>query len=183
MRAGWCQRLKKTWLWVMFLLLAGLLAALFLLGRGDIRLFQEPSGSPPLPPPDSLIQARCEYVTDGDTAWFRVAENGVSLSHKVRFLNIDAPESGAPGFTEASGHVRAALAGKTVFLEYDSQRLDRYGRQLCHVWLPDGTLFNLELVSLGLARALVLQPNDRYAGYFEAAERGARARGAGIWAD
>lgn len=177
------MRRRRRWVRPLLLPALALAAAFFLLGDGSFLLFKPAGGCPAFPGKDGLVPARCEYVTDGDTAWFRVTEGGVSLTRKVRFLNMDAPESYEEGGREAADHVRAALAGKEVYLEYDSQRLDRYGRQLCHIWLAEDRLFNLELVSRGLARALVLPPNTRYAGCFEAAERTARADKAGIWAE
>lgn len=148
--------------------------------------FQE-KDVPPLPPQSALLPALCERVVDGDTAWFQVRVAGVSVTHKVRFLNIDAPEmpyspKGAqPGAQQATDRVRDAILGQEVYLEYDKEQTDRYGRQLCHIRLKDGTLFNLRLVEEGYARAVFFNPNYKYADYFKAAEKRARDAGLGIW--
>lgn len=142
---------------------------------------------PPLPDAERLVPALCEHVVDGDTAWFQVVEDGIQITHKVRFLNIDTPETVhpdkevQPGGPEASAYVKAALEGKNVWLEYDLDRLDKYDRQLCHIWLEDGTLFNLRLVELGLARVTFYEPNYRYNKFFTAAESAAREAQCGLW--
>jgi len=142
---------------------------------------------PPMPAAASLTPAVCERVVDGDTAWFQVVEDGVPVTHKVRFLNIDTPETvhpdmpQQPGGKEASDYVTLAIEGKAVFLEYDERRTDRYGRRLCHVWLEDGTLLNLRLVRLGYASVLVIRPNVRYQAFFLAAQDAAQREGLGVW--
>ena len=142
-----------------------------------------------MPDRDALIPAFCERVIDGDTAWFRVVEGGVEVSHKVRFLGIDTPETVHPdlpvqaGGEAASAYVRALLEEQPVWLEYDQQRLDRYGRQLCFVWLADGRLLNLDLVLQGYASVLFIAPNARYRAVFDAAQEMARHEGLGIWAE
>lgn len=140
-----------------------------------------------MPPRELLQEAVCEYVTDGDTAWFLVAEDGVEVTHKVRFLGIDSPETvhpdlpAQPGGQEASDYVKETLLGQTVYLEYDTQRVDRYGRQLCFIWMADGRLLNLELVLRGYARMLFIPPNSKYQSLFMLAQEQAKAASLGIW--
>ena len=148
---------------------------------------EQTSLRPPLPPPERLVPAYCEHVVDGDTAWFEVVEDGIPITHKVRFLNIDTPETVhpdmdvQPGGPEASAYVKAALEGQEVWLEYDIDRLDKYDRQLCHVWLKDGVLFNLRLLEEGFARVTFYEHNFRYNKFFIAAEIAAKAEGLGLW--
>lgn len=143
---------------------------------------------PVMPEAASLLPGLCEKVVDGDTAWFQVEEDGVLLSHKVRFLLMDTPETVHPlkeveeGGKRASDFVTSFLTGKQVYLEYDSQRTDRYGRQLCHIWLEEGLLFNLFLVEMGMAEVMVYRPNIKYLEYFTSAQQRAKAAGLGIWA-
>ncbi|NLV47009.1 MAG: thermonuclease [Candidatus Hydrogenedentes bacterium] len=142
-----------------------------------------------MPDLEHLTRAVCEHVVDGDTAWFKVVENGVEVSHKVRFLGIDTPETvhpdmeAQPGGKEASDYVREALEGETVWLEYDIEKLDKYDRQLCHIWLKDGTMFNLSLVRKGFAVVLVVYPNIRYHKFFLAAQDAAASEKIGVWGD
>lgn len=130
-----------------------------------------------MPGLEHLTRAVCEHVVDGDTAWFRVMENGIPVTHKVRFLGVDTPETVhpdlpvQPGGQEASDYVKGILSeGTAVWLEYDVQRTDHYGRQLCFIWLADGRLLNLELVLQGYASVLYIEPNRKYHKYFVAAE-------------
>lgn len=161
-------------------------AAVFLVLSGAVA--EEQGYQPPLPSFDRLVEAFCERVVDGDTAWFQVTEDGIQVTHTVRFLNIDTPETVHPDMEpqpygkEASNYVTEALEGQEVWLEYDIQRTDKYGRQLCHVWMKNEVLFNLQLVRLGYARVLVIQPNIRYHKFFLAAEEYALGEEAGIWA-
>lgn len=142
---------------------------------------------PPLPCEEQRVLALCERVVDGDTAWFQVEEDGVLVTHKVRFLCIDTPETVHPNMEaqpfgrEASDYVQATLEGKLVWLEYDQQRLDRYGRHLCHIWLQDGTLFNLQLVELGYAKVTLYPPNTKYSEHFLDAEEKAINLRRGLW--
>jgi len=130
--------------------------------------------------PDLLLEARVIQVLDGDTV---ILEEG----RKVRLLGIDAPElekEGQPAqfLAHKAKEVLTQLAqGKKVRLEYDELRYDRYGRTLAHLFLPDGTHLNQELVRQGLARVYVIPPNRRYQEELLAAQREAILAPRGIW--
>jgi micrococcal nuclease len=49
--------------------------------------------------------------------------------------------------------------------------------------LPDGVLFNAELLREGYARALTIPPNVKYAGVFTRLAREAREKGRGLWGE
>ena len=68
------------------------------------------------------------------------------------------------------------MAGKSVRLEFDVQRRDKYGRLLAYVWVAD-TLVNEELVRRGYAELLTIPPNVRYAERLAEARRAARTGG------
>ena len=53
---------------------------------------------------------------------------------------------------EASNYSKQHLNGKDVYLEYDKEKEDRYGRTLAYVWLDENIMYNEELVKNGLAR-------------------------------
>lgn len=134
-------------------------------------------GTQPAGPPQ---QARVTQVVDGDTL---VLEGGL----KVRVLGIDAPElekQGQPADFLAH-KAKAVLAemtlGQTVYLEYDRQRYDHYGRLLAFLFLPDRTFVNAELVRRGLARVYFHQPNNRHREVLLAAQREAIEARRGIW--
>ncbi|MDX2167947.1 MAG: thermonuclease family protein [Deltaproteobacteria bacterium] len=137
------------------------------------------------PPNDRAVVAQ---VIDGDTVRVRLDGRAVT----VRLIGVDTPElhdrhdrsaPPQPFAREAAAFVRAALGGRVVRLEYEpAERLDRYGRTLAYVLLPDGTCFNRELVRQGYARAYTRFP-FRWRAQFVADEQAARAAGRGLWAE
>lgn len=141
--------------------------------------------SPALPsmPPD-LVPAIVDHVVDGDTAWFLI--NGVNT--KVRFIGIDTPETVHPNKDiefygeEASAFTKAMLPeGTEVWLEYDTELKDKYDRDLCYVWLQNGTMLNYTLVLEGYAQVYTFPPNVKYVDMFVDAQRVARENGLGLW--
>lgn len=142
---------------------------------------------PPLPDESRLVAAYVEHVVDGDTIWAQVEEDGIQVTHKVRLLIVDTPETvhpdrgEEPGGIIASGYTKMMLEGQEVWLEYDRERTDVYGRQLCHVWLKDGTLFTLHLVEQGYGQMKIYPPNTRYQNFFVAAQQYAKENSLGIW--
>jgi len=132
--------------------------------------------APEGPPREALVT----HVIDGDTA---VLAGGA----KVRFLGIDAPEMEKDGRPadflahQSKAYVARLIEGKTVRLEYDRERYDRYGRLLAYLFLPDGVLVNAAVVRQGLARVYVHPPNERHQEALLAAQREAMAAGRGLW--
>jgi micrococcal nuclease len=121
-------------------------------------------------------------VVDGDTAEMLLGGREVD----VRFIGIDAPESVAPDQPvecfgrRASAYTGSRLEGRTVRLEFDVERLDRFGRTLAYVWIgPE--LFNETLVAEGYAVVTTFPPNVRYVDRFVVAQRAAREAGLGLW--
>ncbi|MFI5355115.1 MAG: thermonuclease family protein [Desulfobaccales bacterium] len=133
-------------------------------------------GQPPGPP----REAKVDRVIDGDTA---VLEGGA----RVRFLGIDAPEMEGDGRPaeplahQSKDYVVELIQGKTVRLEYDRERYDRYGRLLAYLYLPDGAMVNLMVVRQGLARVYSQAPNVRHQETLNAAQQEAMAAGRGLW--
>ncbi len=123
-----------------------------------------------------------DVVFDGDTL-------ALSNRSKIRLSGINTPEMGyedrpSEPFAEAArDHLhRLAPPGTGIRLRYDTERRDRYGRILAHVFLKDGSNVQESLLDAGLATALVVPPNVwRHPCY---AEIEAHARGIrrGIWA-
>ena len=69
------------------------------------------------------------------------------------------------------------LSGQ-VWLEYDEDREDRYGRTLAYVWLDKQTMLNELLLDEGLAVPMAVKPNLKNQERFE--QRAARARQARV---
>jgi len=74
------------------------------------------------------------------------------------------------------------VEGKKVKLEYDWQRIDRYGRTLAYVYLKDGTFANAEIIKQGYGFAYTKYP-FKYMDEFRKYELEARLKGVGLWAD
>ena len=127
--------------------------------------------------------AEVRSVLDGDTL---VLKDG----RKVRMLGINSPEiryDQRP--TEPFATVaRSALeeltgAGQRVGLRFDVERQDTYGRTLAHVFLPDGTNVQREMLARGLAASIVVPPNAWGWECYRDAEREVREAGRGMWSD
>jgi len=143
--------------------------------------------TPHIPDQDELIKGYCSRVIDGDTAWFEIVEDGVSVTHTYRLIGVDTPETvhpdrGAePYGPEASAFTTASLQDKWVYLEYDLEKTDAYDRHLAYVWLEGGTLFNLVLLEKGYGKFLVIAPNIKYSAHLVYAQKAAQSNQVGIW--
>ena len=121
-------------------------------------------------------------VIDGDT--IEVDLDGEIVD--VRLIGIDTPETVDPSKPvgcygpAASDFTKRMLEGQEVGIEFDVERLDRYGRTLAYVWLGD-QLFNEVLVSEGFAQVSTYPPNVKYVNVFLKAQREARSAGRGLW--
>jgi micrococcal nuclease len=121
-------------------------------------------------------------VVDGDTI-------KVSTGETLRLIGVDTPETRDPRTPvqcfgrEASARAHALLDGARIRLEHDPTqgRLDRYGRTLAYVWLPDGRLYNRTIIAEGYAHEYTYAVPYRYRDAFRAAERSAREAGRGLW--
>jgi len=135
---------------------------------------------------DYKTQAVVARVVDGDTV---VLEDG----RKVRYLNIDTPETKKPGTKvqcfglEASEVNKKLTQGKTFILKSDKQLKDRYDRNLFFLFeLGVDThkienSVNAQMVKLGMARASIYKPNDTFASTFYRLERQAKENNIGVW--
>ncbi|HED34210.1 MAG TPA: thermonuclease family protein [Gammaproteobacteria bacterium] len=138
-------------------------------------------------PPQHIDEsARVNYVYDGDTLQL---EDG----RKIRLPGIDTPEihsrhRAVPADIKARGELaKSALqqqlnrARNRIGLTYAPQRLDRYGRTLAHIFLPDGTNLQAWLIEQGHAIAFTTPPADRMSACYQAIEAIARQARRGIW--
>ena len=120
-----------------------------------------------------------ERVIDGDTLVLAGGE-------RVRLIGVDTPETVDPRRPvqyfgkEASAFTRRMAEGKRVRLEYDQDRVDRYGRTLAYVYLENGTFVNAEIIKQGCGFAYTQYP-FRYLEEFRRYEREAREAQRGLW--
>lgn len=140
-----------------------------------------------------LTPASITRITDGDTVRVRVPDGS---EIKVRLIGIDTPEvygTPEPFGAQASEFTKAQLpTGSRVWLEFDAERFDRYGRTLAYVWtaVPEdrsdqqvrAKMFNARLALEGYASQMTIPPNVAYAENFSAYVREAREAQRGLWA-
>lgn len=170
---------------------AGLLLAALI----AVALFQQRSSPPPAVPSDRDVTATVVRISDGDTLVVAVLSAASDVAHrpgdeiKVRLLRIDTPELGRPGQPLECGAQEATDAlrvltpvGATVTLQYDVEHVDRFGRDLAHVWTSDGVWVNGRMLEDGHARLFTLRPNVAHDGEARRLEAAARSSGRGIWA-
>lgn len=139
----------------------------------------------------SLEQVTLVHISDGDTITV-VAADG--LEYRVRLIGIDTPESVNPDESKnnqygqmASEHTKELLKDiDTLYLEYDEQTTDVYGRVLAYVWLTKDTseisnMLNARILLDGYAADKVYMPNDRYAETFAELRKDAESESKGLW--
>ena len=143
--------------------------------RGDV---DQPTEDPE-PAGGELVEVT--RVVDGDT--IHVDRDGARV--KVRIHGLDTPEVGDCWFDQSRDRAAELLDGETVRIQPDPSQdaVDRYGRELHDVWMPDGRLFAEVMVAVGEARAYVYDADDPpgFADELAAAEAAARVAGAGLW--
>jgi micrococcal nuclease len=69
-----------------------------------------------------------------------------------------------------------------VFLAFDWDLRDRYGRLLAYIYTEPGVCFNATLISEGFGHAYLQYP-FQFMEEFEALEREARQQKRGLWAE
>jgi micrococcal nuclease len=129
--------------------------------------------------------ARVVRVVDGDTF---VADHA-GREVRVRLIGVDTPETVKPDWpVECWGPQASRLThrllpvGSLVRGSYEAGgRLDRFGRDLWDVWLPDGRFLQAVLVRRGAAEAFAYRPQVAHAAYLAGLESAARADDVGRW--
>lgn len=123
-------------------------------------------------------------VVDGDTLVADVEGEEI----KIRLIGVNTPESvheddskNVPEGKDASAYMDNLLKGRKIYLVYDEDREDDYGRTLAYVYTEDFEFVNLLLVEEGLAECMRIEPNVRFASDFAKAESAARAADKGFW--
>ena len=118
--------------------------------------------------------AKVITVLDGDTIEVSRSYHNV----RIRLNGIDAPEKG-----QAYGHKSTEFVSAHAFLKEVTVQtfwLDKYGRTIGDVYLPDGTLLNKERVKAGLAWWYCKYSTDQPLAQLEIEAREAKR---GLWRD
>lgn len=140
--------------------------------------------------PEQIVPAYINSVHDGDT----VHATGPQKSHlKIRLIGIDSPEVNDPDTADmgkqARNHLKELIYHKDVYLKFDQEPTDTYGRLLAYIWLKDpqetgedhAYLVNELMIRDGFAEILPVRPNVLYRSQFEQAQNQARTSQAGLW--
>lgn len=147
--------------------------------------------------PKNFKEATFVRVVDGDT----IVVNIDGVDEKVRLIGIDTPESRI----NKRAHLQQRSLGKdeetivhlgrkakeftesllnsvsTVYLEFDVQQRDKYGRLLAYVYLPDGRMLNMEIVCYGYGMPLTIPPNVKYESEFRRCYEKSIEEKKGLW--
>ena len=124
---------------------------------------------------------KVQRVIDGDT--FKT-----TTGERVRLIGVDTPETVHPNKPveyfgkEASAFLKGLIEGKTVRLEYDWNRRDKYNRTLAYVFLQDTIFVNAEIIRQGYGFAYLKYPfKEEYMELFRRLEKEARENERGLW--
>lgn len=122
-------------------------------------------------------------VIDGDTVVVRMA----GKQETVRFIGIDAPETGANAecyATEATEALKELIGGGNVRLEKDPTQgeRDKYDRLLAYVFTEGGVNIALKLIEGGFAKEYTYSKTYTYQKEFKAAQKRAEGSRVGLWA-
>lgn len=128
------------------------------------------------------VEAKVKRVVDGDT--LLVEYDG--KEEKIRMIGVDTPESVSSDESKncvegesASNFTKEQLPEDTiVYLEFDKEKMDPYGRTLAYVWLSDTCNYeNYEdfcnynygaiLLQNTYCDAVYYEPNGKYREWYE----------------
>lgn len=123
------------------------------------------------------------------------ANNGSNLiiqDQRVRLIGLHAPQierkqkfntPGEPLAEEAQRFLNKLLAnnGLEVGVEYDSTKIDKFGRQLVHLFLKDGTNVQQKMLESGFAVNRIEHGNLKHINCYLEAEKKARLRSYQLW--
>ena len=144
-------------------------------------------GMLPMPYPVEVFSEDTTFpvqkVIDGDTV--EIQYEGKPT--KVRLIGVDTPETVHPHKPvqvfgkEASAFIRNLLMGESVYLRFDREMRDKYGRLLAYLYrAPDGLFVNLEIVRQGYGQAYTRYP-FKHMELFRHYEHRAREARKGLW--
>jgi micrococcal nuclease len=170
-------------------ILIGVLAYFLITNAGDLGS----SISNPFPSlsksTSSVEEVVVNRVVDGDTVELRDGR-------KIRLLNIDTPETVKPNTPvmcygkEAKARMVELVDKKTVWLTYDKEKQDKYGRTLAFIYTDKDNATNQKveasanftMIKSGLARAVFYPPNTTYKREFTSINQFVVDKKLGLWA-
>lgn len=135
-----------------------------------------------------LLEAEVIKFIDGDTIKVELLDFNRKLNkiETIRFIGVDTPETVHPKKIvqyfgkEASEYTKQLLSDEIVYLGFDNDLRDKYGRLLCYCYTKDGTFINYKLIADGYGYAYLKYPFV-YEKEFKEAEKTARTKRLGLW--
>ena len=134
-------------------------------------------GPPPATAPPGAVAAQLSRVVDGDTIEVLIGRT----TEMVRYIGVDTPERGRPGYQTASEANAALLGEGALWLATDRSEQDRYSRLLRYVYNQEGVMVNWALVAQGWAQPVEYPPDTAYAAELRQAAVEAARAGLGFW--
>ena len=136
-----------------------------------------------------MLKAKVIGHVDGDTVKVGIANPPKNLSEveTIRLLGVDTPETVHPYQSvqqfgiEASDYTKNRLLGQDVYLAFDWDLRDRYGRLLAYIYIDTGDCFNAVLIREGYGHAYLQYP-FQFMEEFKTLENEARQQKRGLWA-
>ena len=158
---------------------AGWVSAQYVRVDADVAQSATPATAQTIPAgviPASAIPAQLLDVVDGETIKVSLA----GASEELRYIGIDTPERGQPGFGAATRANRDLLT-TTLYLVADQSDRDSNGRFLRYVYTDAGLMVNAELVRQGWAQPAEVPPDTAHAAEFRVLAGEAAGSGRGFW--
>lgn len=137
-------------------------------------------------------------TVDGDTIEITFPDN--TEPTKVRLIGVNTLESVSPDTTKnnkygemASDFTKSQFKdGQEIWLEYDEEKYDKYGRLLAYVWTSDNIntqsetdittyMYNAIILTSGQGYDIVYEPNHKYANIFANLCKTAQKNKTGLW--
>jgi micrococcal nuclease len=135
-----------------------------------------------------MLRAEVVDHVDGDTVRVRIPDPpaGLKAVETIRLIGVDTPETVHPSRPveafgkEASDFTRARLLNQPVYLAFDWDLRDRYGRLLAYIYTAGGRCFNAELIGEGYGHAYT-RFAFQFMDEFRSLEQAARRECRGLW--
>lgn len=135
-----------------------------------------------------MVKAEVVDHVDGDTIRVRIPNPpaGLGAVETIRLIGVDTPETVHPSRPveafgrEASDFTKARLLNQPVYLAFDWDLRDRYGRLLAYIYTGEGRCFNAELVGEGYGHAYT-RFTFQFMDEFRSLEQEARREQRGLW--
>lgn len=129
---------------------------------------------------------RVTEVHDGDTVSIRISGPlGLPVrTERIRLIGVDAPELKQEPWGRISKRFLKRIISQSdwiVFVEFDIEQRDKYGRLLAYLWTKKGEMINEMMVLNGYAILYTIPPNVKYVDRLVSAQRHAQMKKLGIW--